>query len=178
MRKVYQKLLSPKFWLTIILPIILLTVWISLVIFISIQHINNLTLVIFAQSCFIVAVLIMSGYEIYEQFKYRHIIRGVAVIISLVCFLGLQIAHLVMIPKFYNAVQEENELYQIYKDTPFDDTDYNQLWDLWREAVHEVTDLKFTIGFINWGSYVAIFLGGLCWNKQKSNAIDNVKEEN
>lgn len=159
MSKVYQRLLSPKFWLTIILPIILIIVWFSLMIYMAIQHINNLTLVIFTQSCFIAAVLIISGDEIYAQFKYRHIIRAVAVIISLACFLGFQIAHLVMIPKFYNAVQEENELYQIYKETPSDDANHNQLWDLWRDAVLEVTNLKVTIGFINWGSYTVIFLG-------------------
>lgn len=177
--KFIKKLSDWKIWLFCILPITMLAVWFALMIYAYVKGINNSTFFVCCEPLFIVAVLLMIGYAIFSQLKRKHILRSIAGIVFVVCFLGLQIAQLAMIPTFFSLSQEEDELYQLYIDTPYEDIAFKQRQDAWIDVKREVSDLSFTIHFINLGSYAAFAFACFCCSpaKQKNDKSANPGED-
>lgn len=180
MRKFIKKLSDWKIWLFMILPIILLIIWLSIMIYCCVNSLYNATLIIGVQVLFPVAIILMSCDTIFKGIKQKHYLRGIASVALMVCFLGLQIASMVMLPKLIELSQEEENLYQIYKETSYGDASHEELQDAWREANREVSNLSFTLQLINSGSYVAVVVFNFCRPhvKQKSNDDNNESDNN
>lgn len=181
--RIIKKLSDWKTWLFGIIPIILYAVWFALMVYAYVRHINNPIFIIGSQIPFVVAILLLIGCKIFLQFKgknFKNIICGIAGTLFLACFLGLQITQLTMIPKLCSTSQEADELYQIYKDTPYGDATYYQHQDEWTKANNEVADLSFKIGFITIGIHAAILFATLCCPhaKQKTDKSDNFSDLN
>lgn len=90
-------------------------------------------------------------------------------------FLGLQIACMVQTPKLVEASLAEQNAYQIYKETSYDDIAYTERWDAWRTANGEVRNLSRTTENLSFGSIFAVAFAHIAYFpvKPKNNGNNN-----
>lgn len=178
--KVIKKLSDWKIWLFFILPIILYITWLVILIYVAGNQIYEAPLIISAQLLLVVGALLMFFHDIFGRLKQKHIILNIASILLFVCFLALQVAIMVMIPKAFNVYREKEILYEEYKETSSSDEDHQDKRNAWFEAVDESSQMSFTLSFMTYGSMIACTLACICAKPTKKNTTDSTdtSEEN
>lgn len=175
-----KKLSDWKVWLFTILPIILLGAWFVIMIICYAKSSHNAALIIGAQVLFPIAIILMNCNAIFVRIKQKLYIRVITSIALTLCFLGMQIATMVMLPELIEISQEEKNLYQSYKETSYDDPTYEERWDAWITANKKERDLGFTIQLLSSGSMIAVVFAVVCCPpvKQKNGEPDTISEDN
>ncbi|MGN0683451.1 MAG: hypothetical protein ACI4JY_07210 [Oscillospiraceae bacterium] len=178
--KFLKKLTDWKTWLFTILPIALIVAHFSIIFSILASNKYTTALVIIAMALLTVALLLMSGSQIFLRIREKHYLRPIIAVVFLLLSLGLQITAIVRVPDLIEKEQEKQRLHQILEDTPYDDPEYRERFDAWGNAVDRANDASTTLKWIVWGSYASWVFVALSAHtgKHETDEDKDKKEEN
>ncbi len=165
--KFIKKLADWKTWVFNILPILLFVAWAAILIYAIKNSITDPALVICAQLLLTVAMLLLISTDVFKQFKQKPIIASIASVALTACFVGLQVATMVLFPHLCDLSDKENSLHETLIEMTRDDAEYEKTHDAWLEVSDDLHDIWFTMDMLSSASFIAIGLGTICSKNTK-----------
>lgn len=165
--KFIKKFADWKTWVFIVLPILLFVAWLAILIYAVKNSITDPALIIGAQMLFTIAMLLLLSTDVFKQLKKKTVIPLIATVALIACFVGLQVATMVLFPHFCDLDNKENSLHETLIEMTIDDPEYEQTHDAWFKTVKDLNDLSFTMEMLSSASFIAIAFVRICSKSTK-----------
>ncbi len=161
--KIIKNLSKWQTWIFVILPWLMLFSCLAIAIYGAAVKSLDVSLVILSEILFMIAVILFSCYPVFKLIRRKAVWRVVAIILFMVCFLGLRVSYTVKLPTYFDVSKEYETQYKELKDIPNENND--EYWKK-RDDLHQVGDLrnelKLTLDILHWGSLCAFFAARCC----------------
>ena len=143
--KIINKLFKSKTGLFVALPfLILLLSYFGIFIYEAVSKSYNVALLVFAEILLIIGVVWLFCYIVFQCIKRKAIVRGIAVILLIVCFIGLRVSFAAIFPRYLTIGVEYERQYDELKAIPPENKD--EFWEKY-DAMQIVKDSQRKLGF-------------------------------
>lgn len=174
--KIINKLFKLKTWLFVILPFLILLSYFGIYIYEAVSKSYNVSLMVFAEILLIIGVVLRLCYIVFRCIKRKAIVRGIAVILLIVCFICLRISFTTIFPRYLNIGVEYQRQYDEWKAVPPENMDeFREKYYALQIVKDSQRELGFTLELLHLGSLGALVIASYCaGNFKKEKAV---KEE-
>ena len=113
----------------------------------------NISLMVFAEILLIIGVVWLLCFIVFRCIKRKAIVRGIAVIFLIVCFIGLRVSFIAIFPRYLNIGVKYERQYDELKAVPPENRDeFLEKYDAMQIVKDSQRKLGFTLEFLYLGS--------------------------